>query len=44
MERYKWTTDEIDQMAFHRTIDILSVDMEEPEKPELKYIDEVFGS
>ncbi|WP_446453336.1 hypothetical protein [Tuanshanicoccus yangjingiae] len=44
MERFNWTTDEIDRLDFNYTLDILMNELPDKKEEPLQFIDQVFGT
>ena len=46
MEKFNWTTDEIDSMDFNKTVDILfnEENIKKHKEEPLQFIDQVFGT
>lgn len=44
MEKYKWSTTEIDNMDFFKTVDIIFDEVEASNSEPIEFIDHVFGT
>lgn len=44
MEKYNWSTSEIDNMDFFKTVDIIFDDVEASSNEPTEFIDQVFGT
>lgn len=44
MERFNWTTTQIDKMEFDKTMNILFDDQSKMKEEPLQFIDQVFGT